>query len=382
MYRGPSLKCVIGDVIMNNSRLGGLYVLLMIFVLISKQTCADTWQQAGSARFLAEYDSNPTLSATYLGSVRRALVEPEYSIKGVLGNNELKTGIALQIERSSDESLSQNRDSPSVFLDWVHKRQGSEFGISSKYAEIATRDSVIDGTGTVPVASTRASRIVSARWNKSMSERNTLTVDGAYEDVSYQGGTYYDYSSKSGNLRLDHALSETSTASLSMTGEKYLPDGGGPSSELVYALVGLDWKVEQIEFNLQVGNFKGRNDAGPLGGASMHYIGQRTDIVLNARRQVTSSGLGGLVKVEEANGNLNYALGPRSNLGVDLGWRRNHDILINNMRSTVGIWLQRNINPTWNARMNYLRTFLSGGGGSGVSSYIVGASLIYTFSEF
>lgn len=368
---------------MNVPRFARLSILLAGIILYQGRGWAETWQHAVSSRISTEFDTNPAMSPTYPGSVWRAMFEPSYTLTGRVGASELKAGLALQIARSSNKTLSQNRDGPSVFLDWLHQSDAGEFGISSRYAEIATRDAGIDATGLVPVDSTRASRSLSGRWSNALSERSTLSADGAYEDVSYKGGAFVDYATGSGGLKLSYAFSELSTTFLSVSGVKYVPAGGGPSSRLATATLGLNWKAGYMDWTLQAGQSKGgEGNTGLQGAASVQYTGQRAQLVLNADRQISSSGLGGFVKADHMRGSWNYALSEYSNTGIDLNWSNNRSIATNNIRTTTGVWLQRNLNPLWGVRTYFQHNIIKGGGVDGASSNILGLSLTYTHSDF
>ena len=114
----------------------------------------------------------------------------------------------------------------------------------------------------------------------------------------------------------------------------------------------------------------------------MHFSGQRNQLVLSAERQVTSSGLGGFVKADQSSGNWSYALSELSSAGVDLEWRKNYSIEINNIRTSAGVWLQRNINQFWTTRLNFKRNNIGGGIVESARSDIVGLTFIYTDSDF
>lgn len=375
---------------LNIRRLDGLSMLLAGLMLYAGQSWADTWQHAVSSRISTEYDTNPALSATNPGGVWRALFEPSYTLMGKVGANDYKAGLALQIARSSNSTLSQNRDGPSVFLDWLRQYDTGEFGISSRYEEIATRDAGIDATGLVPITSTRASRILSGSWSKSLSERSTLSANGLYDSVTYKGGTYIDYATQSGSVKFSHALSERSTPFLRIIGDRYVPDGSGPSSSLTNIALGLDWKVEHVDLTMQVSKPRGGGDnTGLLGSLAAQYTGQQSQLVLNADRQIipsgqvtTASSLGGFVKADLVRGSWSHHLSEYTTTGIDLEWQKNHSITVNNVRSIMGAWLQLNLNPTWVMRTNYQHNIIRGGGAVGASSNVLGLSFVYAHSGF
>jgi hypothetical protein len=372
---------------LNVRRFIRLSIILAALAFYSGQGWADSWQQVGSARVSTEYDTNPAMSPTYRGDVWRALLEPSYTLMGRVGANELQAGLALQIARSSNQTLSQDREDPRVFLDWRRQSDAGEFGMSAKYDEVATRTAEIDNTGPGFADSTRASRTMSGSWNKALSERSTLTADGAYSDVSYKGGalggTFVDYATRSGDMMFSYAWSERSAPFLKMSYADYEPTSGNPLSRSASAILGWNWKVsDYLEGTLQVGKSKvSDTKMGSQGTAAVQYTGQRTGLVLNAGRQVSPSGLGGFVTVDQANGNWSYALNERSKTGIDLGWQNNH-FVTDIINRTAGAWLQHDLNSFWGARTYYQHRIIEQGGVGRAFSNILGITLVYTHADF
>jgi len=346
---------------------------------------AGTWQHSISAGVSTEYESNPAMIPIYQGSVRRTLFEPSYTLIGHNGASELKAGFALQIARSSNHILSPNRQSPSVFLDWLKRSEWDEFGILSRYDEIMTRYAGIDAVNPVPVTSTRASRTISGRLSKAVSKRNTVSANVSYEGVTYKGGGgFVDYVTQSGDLRLNHDLSETSSAYWMLSGEKYIPEFGASHSLLANVTAGLNWKLsENLNGALHIGSTKSNDTRAILvGGASAQYSGERSQFAFNLNRQVIPSGLGGYVITNQLTGGWGYSLSERSNMGIDMTLLRNLSTTIYNLRVNTGVWMQRNLSPSWVGRINYLRINLTGGGVQNISSNIIGISLAFSNSNF
>lgn len=369
---------------MNIRRVNRFSIILAVSLFYSGPVWAEIWQQTGAAKVSTEYVNNPTLSPTNSNDVTRILFEPGYELKGKIGDNELSTGLGFQIVRSSNETLSPNRDSPNAFLSWQRQSEMGEFGVSARYAEIVPLDSAPDATGLVPVESTRASRVTSAKWSKLLSERSTLSANGTYERVNYTSGNYVDYISRSESMMFSYALSENSVPSITLLYSDYAPvDNSSPNSFTNIILAGWNWKIsDYLDGALQVGKTRVNDEAtSTQGGASIHYTDQRTQLILNVNSQILPSGLGGYTTVVQVNGNLSYDLNERTKAGLDLGWRKNHlytDIVY---RST-GAWTQYELNPFWSVRTYAMYNLLSGEGISTASSYILGFSLIYMHTDF
>jgi len=358
-------------------------VTLAALVFYSGHGWAVSWQHAGTARVSAEYDANPTMVPALRVGIWRSTFEPSYTLKNMDGANELSAGLALHIARSSHKTLSQNREDPSVFFDWRRQSDAGEFGMSARYDEAETRIAEINNTGPGYSNSTRASRTMSVSWSRPLSELSTLALNGAYNEVSYKGGSFVDYVTRSGGMMFSYTWSERSAPFLSMSYTDSEPIGGNSLSRSVSATLGWNWNVsDNLGGSLQAGQAKtSGSTTSKQGAATVQYTGKRTGLGFNANRQVSPSGLGGFVTVDQANGSWNYSLSERSNAGIDLGWVKSHsdtDII----NSTSGAWLQHELNSFWRARTYYTHRISQQGGVGGASSNILGIALVYTHTNF
>jgi hypothetical protein len=369
---------------LNVKRFDKLSILLTVLLLQSGQALSETWQHSGTVRVSTEYDSNPAMALSAPGGVWRYLFEPGYTLARIVGENEFKAGINYLIARSSNEILSPKRNSPSVFLNWLRHSDAGEFGISSRYAEIATRDAGIDAADQVPVDSIRASRAISGKWSKALSERSTLSVDGSYENVSYTGGTFVDYITRSENMSFSYDLSERNTPFLKLSHIDYEPtDDPSLSSYSNTLFVGWNRKFsDNVDGMLQAGRTKFSDEKlVTQGAATLRYAGQRTGLGLSAERLVSPSGLGGFITVKQMSASWSYALSERSKTGIDLGWRETQ-LETDNINRTASMWLQRDLNSFWELRTYYLRRNFEQVGAYVASSNLLGLSLLYTHNDF
>jgi hypothetical protein len=367
--------------------------MLIPLVFYSGLDWAGTWQQDGAIRVSTEYDTNPTMVPanpsgiwqSVPSGIWQSVFAPSYTLRRMSDANELNAGAALQIAHSSNKALSQDRNDPSAFLGWNRQSDAGNFGISAKYDETSTRISEISNTGPMLADSTRASRMISGSWNKALSERSTLSVDGAYEGVAYSSGAYTDYATRSGNMMFQYDWSERNKPYIKISYVNYEPANGNlpsPSHSANVAL-GLNWEAtEYLKGTLQAGKSKVSGAGmGTQGLASVQYTGQRAGLVLNASRQVSATGLGGFVTVDQANGNWSYVLNDLNRFGIDLGWQKNH-YLAETINSTTGAWLQHDINSYWGARTYYLHRTSHQVGVGGATSDTLGVALTYTHADF
>lgn len=362
-------------------------VLLAGLLLYTGQGWAESWQHTVTARASTEYDSNPSMSPSNPGSVWRYMIEPSYALMGMFGESSLNAGLALQMARSSNKTLSPDRDSPTVFLHWLRPSESGEFGINTRYAETTTRDSGgVDAAGRVPASSTSDSRSLSGNWRKELSEQSALSADTAYEKVTYKGGgTYTDYSARSGGLRFSYIMSEQITSFIRASGNKYMPASGGASSTLTDATLGMSWRAEYLDWTVQAGKSRvGGGSSSTQGSVEAHYTGQQTQLTLNVGRSITPSGLGGFVKSDLVRGSWNYALSEYSNTGIDLERRNNPSTATgsSSTNSSSSAWISHNLTSSWSMRTYYQHRNNQGEGGVSASSNLLGLSLAYSNSNF
>ncbi|MBI4938970.1 MAG: hypothetical protein HY846_12300 [Nitrosomonadales bacterium] len=363
-------------------RIAGFSVLFAAAVLCAEQSRADPWQHAVTSRFTAEYETNPTLSATGQNGVRRALFEPGYTLAKADGVNEWRARLALLIARSSDTALSLNREDPTVSFSWRRQRDTGEFSLSARYDETATRTAEAGMLGPVAVDGTRASRDFSATWSQVLSERSTLAADGTYTGISYKGGTYVDYTTRSGGLRLTYDWSESMAPFLHVSYSDQTPSGGGVTSRRNGAAVGSSLRVsERLDCTVQAG--KSRESGGSSNSqyaATARYAGQRNRLTLSADRQTSPSGLGGFVTANQARAEWSHELSERSTTGVNMSWRKNRSVTDETSR-ILDAWLQHDLDAIWVIRASFQHRTREISGLS-ASSNLAGLSLVYTRSNF
>ncbi|MFZ2160706.1 MAG: hypothetical protein WAW02_00680 [Sideroxyarcus sp.] len=373
---------------LNVQKLAGISVLMAGQLLYSCQSCADTWQHGVSSQLTTEYETNPAVSAENPGSVWRAVFLPSYVLVTRFGENSLNAGLAFQVARASNKTLSPDRDSPSAYLNWSRPSEAGDFGLSTRYVQMATRDTGgVDATGRVPVNSTSTTRNLSGSWSKELSQRSTLSADAAYDGVSYKGsGTYTDYSTRSGGLKYSYIWNEKITSFCRVAGNKYMPANGGQTTSRVETTLGMNWKNEYLDWTVQGGRSKvtgGSSDT--QGSVTAHYTGRRTQLTLDAGRAVSSSGLGGYTKADHVKAGWSYILSEYSNTGIDLERRKNYSTTLvgaSTTTSSSGVWLDHSLTALWKMRAYCSRKDNQGGGAESASSNLLGLSFIYSSIDF
>lgn len=355
-----------------------LPIILSVLVFHSAQSWAGAWQQIASAGVSTEIDTNPLLSPSQPADLWRTVFEPGYMLKRVGDTNELSAGLGLQMVRTSDQALSQNREIPSVFINWQSQSDTGGFGISARYDEVETRIAEQDSTGLTYTDSTRSSRTMSGNWSEALTERSNLAVNAAYNDITYNAGPFFDYVTRSSDMKLNYEWNESIAPFISMSYTDLEQADSNTPKRYASALLGWGWKVgDYLEGYIQAGKSRNSEDRMDKQGAvEVRYTGLRSGITLNADRKVSPGGLGEFVTVDQAQGGWNYALAEHSSAGIDLSWSK-HYANIRLISRIAGSWVQFQFYTNFVARAYYQHKKVERDGFDAATSDVLGFSLVF-----
>lgn len=369
---------------LRNSRpYAGLALLLACLLLNPSLAGAGVWQNNATAQISTEFDSNPSMASTNQGKgVTRSMLEPGYMLTGQFDETQLRAALSLQMVRTSNEALSPNRNSPTALLGWLRQFDKGQLDLGSKYSESSTRYlSGIDATA--PVESTQTNRTLYIKGSGALSERSTLAANGTYENVKYQSGPFINYSTRSADFVFTYLLTETSAPFIKMGFINFIPAGNLPESRLDIATLGTNWKMtENLASTLQLGTYQLNHTAGGTQAAViLKYENARSQLNLKAGKEVLPSGLNGFVTNRQLIGGWIYALSERHKAGIDAVWQKS-ELAVNTVFKSGSIWLQSELDPSWNIRTYYRRNSLNRGVGDVATSYILGINLGYSRTDF
>lgn len=344
---------------------------------------AAAWQQTVTTQLTTEYNSNPNMSSSNPEDISRVLFTPSYALIGQPDDNQsLKAAIALQLVRSSNETLSPNRNSPTLSLNWARQYETGELGIGSQYTENSTR--YITGIdATAPVEGTQASRALNLSVSKMLTERSTLVTSGAYQSVTYKGGPFIDYSTHSANLMFNYTWSESNTPFFRYSYFDFIPVDGGATTRLDVAALGLNTKwSDRLDSTVELGQSQNTNkQTGTQSSASLTYQNLKAQLTLKASHQSVPTGINGLVLTDQINAGWSYNLNERKKIGIDTLWQTSH-LVTDVILRTEAVWLQTELKPLWSLRTYYQQNSINRGDNNPASSYILGLNLSYTHPDF
>jgi hypothetical protein len=363
--------------------LSAALILLLTLAQHTDPAHAASWQHTVSSQLTTEYNSNPNLTSSNPEAISRVILSPSYALIGQPDDNQtFKVGAALQIVRSSNETLSPSRNSPILSLDWSRQYETGELGLGSQYTENSTRNT--DGVdATSSIEGTQASRTFNLRVTKMLTERSTLVTNGEYQSVTFKGGPFIDYSTRSASLMFNYTWSESNVPFVKYSYLGFVPVEGGVTTRLDVAALGLNTKwSDRLDSTVELGQSQDTNkQTGTQSAASLTYQSLNSQFTLKASHQSVPSGINGLVLTDQINAGWSYDLNDQQKVGIDAMWQTSH--LIADVTSrTEGVWLQTQLNPLWGLRTYYQQNTVDRGNNNTASSYILGLNLGYTHPDF
>ena len=365
-----------------------LYFLAAGCSLGSMPVLAGEWNQSVSLPTSLDYDSNLPLSATSKQGVSRLILVPAYNLVGTYGIDEIKAGLGLKVERSSDQRISIDRQDPNLLFGWWRQTETGGFGLTTKYDQVSSREAELEETGGTAADSTRKTWTLGTRWSAAVTELSTFTAYADYKTVSYDAGSQTNFSNIGAGINWRYAWSERIDPFLSFSVSHYEPEkktAAVAASDYYTASVGVKVKAsERLEWTAQGG--PGRISAqtsgtGWQGSAALQYRGDRYDAGLNMGRSANPSGDGGFVVSNRIAGTFGFAIDDRSSAGINASWQ-NSKGESSSTTLQLGASASRQLSPFWQARLSYLHKLRREDGQSDASGDVLGVTLVYSSPDF
>ena len=280
-------------------------------------------------------ESNPSFSSTDEKSVTLSSLTPSYSIFSNNLINPWRANLSVRMVRSSDQTIIQDRDDPSVNLGWTHNYETGQFVVTGLSSEQSTRVSELTDSGLVSGDNTRKTRSGSVNWLSNLNDRISFTLGGDVTNVNFEGLVttgLVAFRNEAYNMKLDQAVSEKLNTFALLSSSHFLPKNGAANEATTNALnFGLIWNTsEQFNLNASAGlnETKYKNNSRLLEKSwqamfSMQYSTDRTSSQLNLSRSKLPSSSGSLNEANQITAGWTYSLSEKESIILDVNWRQN-----------------------------------------------------------
>ncbi|MBH3426243.1 hypothetical protein [Pseudomonas alkylphenolica] len=347
---------------------------------------AAVWQSSAVVPTTVEYDSNPLLLTSQEKGVTRTIIAPDFSLVGTYGRDELRMGLGVQVMRSSDTSIVDDREDPSVLLGWQRETDRGRFGLKGQYIESSTLSGAVQDTGVVATDGTQKMSMLTANWSSAITERSTLENETTYSHARYDINTLTGYDELGTVLTWNYAWSERTTLYTGVGARRYEPqdDTTASASNSYTPLVGVKYQLsERWETDVHAGVNKVSGDDGGQrgeGGVSLRYTGDLADARLSAERSTVASAEGGFAEIDTVRGIWSYAATELTRVGLDAAWQDSKGQTPNTLQ-TYGAWASREFSPFCDLRLSLQYKERQQDNLPDAEGTIVGLTLTYRFPD-
>lgn len=340
------------------------------------------------------YDSNIQMADSNEESVVFYNVIPRATFVGSDGVNTINFNGSVLLQRSSDEDISEDRKDPNLGLSWVRGFERGEFSLSTNYSKTSTRVSEQRVTGLVFSDGSAISRSYNANLSYLISEKLTMSTGLGYQETVFSGAGLDDFNSKNFNVRLNYLYSEKLTPFVQFSLSRFENETNTLSNEIVSELdnngtsvsrnilVGFDYKASpQLDYSVAVGmNRVSSAGNGWVGNANINYvIDERSTFAGSISRNVTPSGLGGFLEVDNLSVNYQYDINQKNHLGADANWSITRDVNDSSFKRLNGFY-GYDLTEDWGVR-TYIQYRTLQAVGVDANAYLIGVSLSYNHPQ-
>lgn len=347
-------------------------------------------QQSFTIPLSLGYESNPTLSASNEQPISRVTLAPSYSITSEQGPNQWFSNASFSSIRTSDQTISQDRNDPSLNLGWKRDYETGQFGITGLLNDQSTRVSELTDSGLVSGDNTRKTRTIAINWQDKINDRTSLTLGSSASDVSFTGQNtagLVDFRNEVSNAKLGYSLSEQTEIFSQISYSLFKPEAmNSVSSEIKSINVGGEWSATEA-FNLtaSVGLNESKSENAESNQSKqasliMQYKALRSSSDLNLSRTQSGNSTGGLSIINLLSLGWTYSLSERENIAFDYSWTQN--LSANTVESQqVSASYTKEFSLSWDFRLSAEHKTREDQQTNTSSSSIM-ASIIYKLTDF
>lgn len=345
-----------------------------------------TLQHQLSVPTLLEYDTNPTLTSVNSSAIWRLSVTPRYTLNAYNGPNIWTVGAAINLQRSSDKVVSQDREDPTFNAAWKHEYALGSYGINASYAQSSSRVSELKSTGLVFNDGTSLNQNIGANYSRNFSDRVTFSVSGAYIEQTFSGQSagLTNYTNQSITPNISYTWNEKLSTYLQGSYTRYKPSSG-VSSDLVSAVIGAMYKPsEKLDLSVNGGLNQTSglsSDTNFQGGMTASYASsERRTYTASYARSASASGIGRIIQSDALSAGVVYTLNDFDSLGATYSYYKSSDVNQFEFQQ-LSIFGSRDLSADWQARLTYSHK-MSASNISNADGDVLGLSLIYNIASF
>lgn len=340
------------------------------------------------------YDSNIQMANSDEEAISFYNVIPRLTFTGSDDVNTISFDGSVLFQKSSDEQISETRRDPALNLGWVRNFERGSFSLSTNYNKASTRVSEQRLTGLIFRDGSTINRSYNANLSYLISDKFSLSTGVGYQETRFSGANLDDFNSKNFTTRLNYLYSEKMTPFVEFSISRFENETNTLNNALVNnlnssgssisrnVLAGYTYKVsEQLDYSVALGmNRVSSAGSGWIGNASLNYvIDEKSSMNGTISRNVTATGLGGFLEIDNLALNYQYDVNQRNHLGANASWSITRDINNSNFK-LLGAFYTYDISEDWGLR-TYAQYRTLKALNVDANAYLIGVSLSYNHPQ-
>lgn len=184
--------------------------LFLIFLFMAAQVWAGEWYLEPVVSMQLGYNDNTQLSVNNKIETSTSTVTGDAVFGFRTEVSDVSLGARMVDERFDNHADLNSNDQYLTFKS-SYRSELDQFGFDAGYDRVSTRTSEFNYSGYSTSEGYRITKAVRPYWARTLTERTSLRLDGAYSEATYEDTTtssLTNYTNKSVNISLQHKLSE------------------------------------------------------------------------------------------------------------------------------------------------------------------------------
>lgn len=343
-------------------------------------------EHSGTVELGTDYHTNlQFLNDSEEESVYIYSIVPEYRIKALDEKNEWYGSVGVNLQRSSNQDISGNREDPFAKVGWVRTLQSGKLELGAEYSKESSRTTQFTQTGVLTEDGTTVTKSVAASWTYDITPTLGITSKAEYADNRFSGvSELSDFTTADYGVELNYAMSDRVKPYVSVIATDYKASAITENSHIRYQtyLGGADVQISpklSLDANLGVAQFNSSSQDEAVGGLTATYTEGRHQVMTVLERTVFPTGLNAIEVGDAFRTNYNFEQSERSAWGVALALTQNNSDL--ETQDLTGFY-DYDLTTSWLLHVEAGARYLKSPGQESVNDTSVGVFFTYTSPKF
>ena len=308
---------------------------------------------------------------------------PKYEVYKTDGVNKFGGDALFLVQRASDETLMNDRNDPTINLNWSREYGRGSLSAVLHYDKASTRVTELDDSGVIFADGSRISRRATVDWNYFLKQNLLFNLNASNNKVDFQGGTLNPFDSQNVISTFKYFYSEKFIPTVSAGYIRQDREG----SDIVNTKslnIGAEYlHSDRLKSKFIVGTRKNSgadSGTGKLYDFSSEYLYNKGKVNASYSRSINPSGANGLIETDRYRLSGDYDINNDWHFGA--AYLLNKNKLINNTEiQQMEINLSRVITRAWKLKM-FVRQRERTSSTVEADANVIGLSVIYASPEF